>query len=72
MSIYQERPEKEQQQQVIPKKPVGDYESLHNQIGTQLDYEDSVIFLSDEISEHTLTDFIIRMRSLRLYRIIRY
>ena len=63
MSIYEDKPQKAQQ---ITKevKPVGDYESLHNQLGTQLDYNDSVIFLSDEIGEHTLTDFIIRMRSL--------
>ena len=68
MSIYEEKPVKAQQEQPIIQKPVGDYESLHNQIGTQLDYEDSVIFLSDEISEHTLTDFIIRMRSLLQHR----
>ena len=64
MSIYEEKPEQAQQPKPKQEKPVGDYESLHNQIGTQLDYEDSVIFLSDEIAEHTLTDFIIRMRSL--------
>ena len=67
MSIYKEQPEQVQKQkieQVKIEKPVGDYESLHNQLGTQLDYNDSVIFLSDEIGEHTLTDFIIRMRSL--------
>jgi len=68
MSIYEEQPEKAQQENPIPKKTVGDYEALHNQMGTQLDYEDSVIFLSDEISEHTLTDFIIRMRSLLQHR----
>ncbi len=33
-----------------------------------MDYEDSVIFLSDEIGDHTLTDFIIRMRSLLQHR----
>ena len=71
MSIYKEKPEQAQQEkieQIQIEKPVGDYESLHNQIGTQLDYEDSVIFLSDEIAEHTLTDFIIRMRSLLQHR----
>ena len=68
MTIYEERPEKAQQRETKIEKPVGDYESLHNQLGTQLDYEDSVIFLSDEIGEHTLTDFIIRMRSLLQHR----
>ena len=71
MSIYKEQPEQVKQEkinQVKIEKPIGDYESLHNQLGTQLDYNDSVIFLSDEIGEHTLTDFIIRMRSLLQYR----
>jgi len=67
MSIYEERPDQAKQENIKPVK-VGDYESLHNQIGTQLDYEDSVLFLSDEIAEHTLTDFIIRMRSLLQHR----
>ena len=40
MSIYDDKPKP-----IEPKleKPTGDYESLHNQLGTQLDYEDSVI-----------------------------
>ena len=37
-------------------------------MSTQLDYEDSVIFLTDEIESHTLTEFIIRMRSLLQHR----
>ena len=40
------------------------YEALHNQLSTGVDYEDSIIFLSDEISDHTLSDLIIRIRSL--------
>ena len=50
MSIYEDKPKKAQQEPIEIKKPIGDYESLHNQMSTQLDYEDSVIFLSDEIS----------------------
>ena len=62
MSIYDEANEK---QPLEIEQPEGKlYESLHNQLGTQLDYEDSVIFINDEITDHTLTDFIIRMRSL--------
>ena len=76
MSIYEEKPEQAKQIEPVENlnnkikglQKVGDYESLHNQIGTQLDYEDSVLFLSDEIAEHTLTDFIIRMRSLLQHR----
>jgi len=40
------------------------YEALHNQLATLVDYNDSIIFLNDEINDHTLTDLIIRMRSL--------
>jgi len=72
--MYEDKPKEAQKQQeqlqdqAVITKPTGDYEALHNQLGTQLDYEDSVIFLSDEIGEHTLTDFIIRMRSLLQHR----
>jgi ATP-dependent Clp protease protease subunit len=40
------------------------YEALHNQLATLVDYNDSIIFLNDAINDHTLTDLIIRMRSL--------
>ena len=46
-------------------KPVVDlYESLHNQLGTLVDYNDSIIFINDDITDHTLTDLIIRIRNL--------
>ncbi len=46
-------------------KPLGDlYESLHNQLGTLVDYNDSIIFINDDITDHTLTDLIIRIRNL--------
>ena len=40
------------------------YEALHNQLATLVDYNDSIIFLNDDITDNTLTDLIIRMRSL--------
>ena len=49
--------------------PIGNlYESLHNQLGTLVDYNDSIIFINDDITEHTLTDLIIRVRNLLLNR----
>ena len=46
-------------------KPVVDlYESLHNQLGTLVDYNNSIIFINDDITDHTLTDLIIRIRNL--------
>tara|TARA_R100000541_G_scaffold41311_1_gene48707 strand:- start:30076 stop:30684 length:609 start_codon:yes stop_codon:yes gene_type:complete len=66
MSIYEEEDPKEP---LIIEEPQGKlYEALHNQLGTLLDYEDSVIFINDEINDTTLTDFIIRMRSLLQHR----
>jgi len=45
--------------------PIGNlYESLHNQLGTLVDYNDSIIFINDDITDHTLTDLIIRVRNL--------
>ena len=66
MSIYEEQDPKEP---LVIEEPQGKlYEALHNQLGTLLDYEDSVIFINDEINDNTLTDFIIRMRSLLQHR----
>lgn len=66
MSIYEEQ---EQKVPLVVEESDGKlYEALHNQLGTLLDYEDSVIFINDEINDHTLTDFIIRMRSLLQHR----
>ena len=66
MSIYEEQEPKEP---LVIEEPQGNlYESLHNQLGTLLDYEDSVIFITNEIDENTLTDLVIRMRSLLLHR----
>tara|TARA_Y100000004_G_scaffold57594_1_gene64130 strand:+ start:60 stop:668 length:609 start_codon:yes stop_codon:yes gene_type:complete len=66
MSLYDE---KEQKQPLEIEKPEGKlYEALHNQLGTLLDYEDSIIFINDEINDHTLTDLVIRMRSLLQHR----
>ena len=66
MSIYEEQQPK---QPLVIEEPQGKlYEALHNQLGTLLDYEDSVIFINDEINDNTLTDFIIRMRSLLQHR----
>jgi|TARA_R110002049_G_scaffold149965_3_gene313119 ATP-dependent Clp protease, protease subunit len=66
MSIYEEQTPKEPL--VIEPPQASLYEALNNQLGTLLDYEDSVIFINDEINDHTLTDFIIRMRSLLQHR----
>ena len=63
MSIYDEKvPQPAAQED--SKENGSLYEALHNQLATLVDYEDSIIFLNDEINDTTLTDLIIRMRSL--------
>ena len=67
--MYDENKPKVPLKEEIGDKPIGSlYEALNNQLGTLVDFEDSIIFLNDEITEHTLTDFIIRMRSLLYHR----
>ena len=62
MSIYEEKAKVIEQEE---KKENGSlYEALHNQLATLVDYNDSIIFLNDDITDNTLTDLIIRMRSL--------
>jgi ATP-dependent Clp protease protease subunit len=69
MSIYQDRPQQTNPEQIAPEiKSVDLYESLHNQLATLVDYQDSIIFLTDDITDNTLTDLIIRVRSLLQHR----
>ena len=67
MSIYEENEAKEPLRVEQSGNKLS--ESLHNQLGTLLDYEDSIIFINDEINDHTLTDLVIRMRSLLQHRV---
>ena len=63
MSIYDENVSQPLERE--EKKEDGSlYEALHNQLATLVDYNDSIIFLNDDITDNTLTDLIIRMRSL--------
>ncbi len=63
MSIYDEKaPQPAEQEEKNDNGSL--YEALHNQLATLVDYNDSIIFLNDDITDSTLTDLIIRMRSL--------
>jgi ATP-dependent Clp protease protease subunit len=66
MSIYDETVKKQPLQEELEGGKL--YEALHNQLGTGLDYKDSIIFINSEINEQSLSDLIIRMRSLLQYR----
>ena len=56
----------------LMKEPLNDtshlYESLNHQLGTLIDYEDSIIHLNEEITDSSVTDLIIRVRSLLQHR----
>jgi len=66
MSIYEETSDKQPLEVELEGGKL--YEALHNQLGTGLDYKDSIIFINNEINELTLSDLIIRMRSLLQHR----
>ena len=68
MSIYDENAPQPVEQEEL-KENGSLYEALHNQLATLVDYNDSIIFLNDEINDTTLTDLIIRMRSLLQNRV---
>ena len=62
MSIYDEAVKKQPLEEQLEGGKL--YEALHNQLGTGLDYKDSIIFINSEINDQSLSDLIIRMRSL--------
>ena len=70
MSIYEERPEvpKPIQEANIKLPTESPYLHLSDILATQLEFEDSVLYLNDEITEHTLVDLMIRIRRLLNYR----
>jgi len=74
MSIYEERPEAPKQV-TPPKEDINfeirtesPYAQLSDILAVQLEFEDSVIYLNDEITEHTLVDLMIRIRRLLQFR----
>lgn len=66
MSIYDEAVKKQPLEEELEGGKL--YEALHNQLGTGLDYKDSIIFINSEINDQSLSDLIIRMRSLLQHR----
>ena len=70
MSIYEERPEEPKpiKEDVVKLPSESPYLRLSDILATQLEFEDSVLYLNDEITEHTLVDLMIRIRRLLDYR----
>jgi ATP-dependent Clp protease protease subunit len=61
MSIYEEKSSKRKQ---IDEELESPYETVSQQLATQLDLHDSVIYLNDDIGENTLVDLMIRVRAI--------
>ena len=61
MSIYEEKSSKRKQ---IDEELESPYETVSQQLATQLDLRDSVIYLNDDIGENTLVDLMIRVRAI--------
>jgi ATP-dependent Clp protease protease subunit len=63
MSLYEERPDTQKVEQV-ELLPDASYQQVSEQLATLMDFDDSVIYLTDDIDENTLIDFMIRVRSI--------
>ena len=61
MSIYNENPKSTADNELILEPS---YSNVSEQLATQMDFADSVIYLSDDIHETTLADLMIRIRSI--------
>ena len=63
MSLYEKRPRTQKVEQV-ELLPDASYQQVSEQLATLMDFDDSVIYLTDDIDENTLIDFMIRVRSI--------
>ena len=62
MSLYEEQPKANlQEQDNIDDSP---YTRVSEQLSTLIDYDDSVVYLNDDITEMSLVDFMIKVRSI--------
>lgn len=67
MSIYDDKPKRvsmDQQDKYIEVETENVYETITHQIQTQVDITDSVVYLTDEITEGTLVHLMIRIRAI--------
>jgi ATP-dependent Clp protease protease subunit len=62
MSLYEEQPKaKLTEVEDIEESP---YTKVSEQLGTLIDFDDSVIYLNDDITEMSMVDFMIKVRSI--------
>jgi len=61
MSLYEEKPKKKVVAETILQPT---YQEVSEQLATLMDYTDSVIYLTEDINENTIVDFMIRVRAI--------
>ena len=61
MSLYEEKPKKKDMAENTLEPS---YQKVSEQLATLMDYSDSVIYLSEDINENTIIDFMIRVRAI--------
>jgi len=67
MNMYDERP-KQVKKETTESQEDSPYVELNEILANQLEFNDSVIYLNDDINEHTLFDLMIRVRQILKYR----
>ncbi len=67
MNMYDERPKPSPKQDSATQED-SPYIELNEILANQLEFNDSVIYLNDDINEHTLFDLMIRVRQILKYR----
>ena len=65
--MYDERP-KQVKKETTESQEDSPYVELNEILANQLEFNDSVIYLNDDINEHTLFDLMIRVRQILKYR----
>jgi len=65
--MYDERP-KQPKKVNVESQEDSPYVELNEILANQIEFNDSVIYLNDEITEHTLFDLMIRVRQILKYR----
>jgi ATP-dependent Clp protease protease subunit len=64
MSLYDEKPPKPTKVKNVDIDDKSIYESVSEQMATLMDFDDSVIYLTEEITDTTLVDLMIRIRAI--------
>tara|TARA_R110002167_G_scaffold357676_1_gene573332 strand:- start:31 stop:663 length:633 start_codon:yes stop_codon:yes gene_type:complete len=68
MNIYDDRPNQQKDKPLPIMQSDSPYIELNEILANQIEINDSVIYLNDEIEEHTLFDLMIRIRQILKFR----